>query len=490
MELLSSSSDDDECGHATSVRVSTPRASSSTSTATASSSRVSSSSTSGPFDGSFGATDHSEGCETELMESLLASTPRSHRYTRPRHGSSPYTAASSSSDAPPSSANKPVISARAMLLKMLPKSSAAAAAAAAPPPVASLQAASSGNTAEPLGATAAADGSSSRRASPALTPTRRTSASETVSASERIALKYGLMRSHSPAPVATPSAPATDLQQHSNAADTAPSAVNAAPTPVVRTPSPAAVPRKPRDRSSYYDTNVAVTASPANRDSTAVNSVSRSGAAAPAYVSPFASKDGLANAKRRRQQHHSNEQDRLATTSNGNSVNAMPDSASLDARDTGAASLKREVVSRDLNDTIDSDDGWMSDAKDVAQDQLAPKRGARASPSAGSRPGAPALPLERVPPRSLKRLRTRESRLGDWSDDDEETESECWPRLPPPEVRRRLRYCLVVLLASIHLTHSCGSGVSLDQAGTHGTRVERRRWSIRDCVREHEQLPV
>lgn len=372
---------------------------------------------------SLNATDRSQ--SEDLFESLLftsrqtavwkdnggiqAATARS-PYASKADSSNRYSDAASS---PAEQSKKPVISAREMLLKLFPASSQSSAMLIPVPATTMTYAASKPDS---FGSSAG----ESHRSSLSVTPTRRTSngeSSATLSASERIAMKYGLLRSQSPGASAN-SAAGSRQRELVGKEKAAYQALTVEATTVVR--RPAVEPKDTRERSPFWNVEVRIEA----ESKTAATST---------YVSPFASKDGFIDMKRRRQ-----------SGENGVRYHDLPSEAVYDDSKREGAEIgnrPRHVVassitaSKDVNgENSDSDDGWMSDAKDIAMEQQEGRARARATSLAGSLKNQRmnALPLTKVQSKSLKRPRKRHS----GSDDDELAPEDIdrWPRLPFPEV--------------------------------------------------------
>lgn len=313
---------------------------------------------------------------------------------------------------------KPVISAREMLLKLFPASSQSST-MLIPVPA----------TTSPTMTTYAASkrdsfGSSAgecHRSSRSVMPTQQTpdgESSSTLSASERIAMKYGLLRFQSPGASAN-SAAGSRQRELVGKEKAAYQTLATEATPVVR--RPAVEPKETPERSPFWN----VEARKEAESKTAVTST---------YVSPFASKDGFIDMKRRRRQ----------SGENGVQYHDLPSEAVYgDSKREGVeiGNRPRHVVassitaSKDVSgENADSDDGWMSDAKDIAMEQQEERARARATSLAGSLKNQrmSALPLTKVQSKSLKRPRKRHS----GSDNDELAPEDIdrWPRLPFPEV--------------------------------------------------------
>ncbi|TYZ66125.1 hypothetical protein PybrP1_009267 [[Pythium] brassicae (nom. inval.)] len=154
----------------------------------------------------------------------------------------------------------------------------------------------------------------------------------------------------------------------------------------------------------------------------------------PAYVSPFASDGGFSDLKRRRRQ----------AGGEGAAPRASDAHTPYDdgGRKSGGAPAAlgrrpRHIVAS----SIESDDGWLSDAKDVPDEQQQQQRPppGRAGASASRTPDEfvcrerSALPLRRVQFLPLKRPRQRRQLSDADADDPELEDAERWPRLPPPE---------------------------------------------------------
>lgn len=369
---------------------------------------------------SLGTTDRSQS-ESDLIDSLLTASESTATTGTPWKGSSKtrrrstlYSgdshretdektrAAISAQDT-----KKPAVSARDMLMRFFPTTSQKSHLIVSTP------------TKSPSSATTIASPSivrSVRSRSPA-TPARasvvgdeRRSQEAELTASERIAMKYGLIRDASPG-VSTHPTPAAKRDRNSiGATDKRRDASEYTPE------RPATAPPT-RERSPFWDTET--------------DAERKTGTT---YVSPFRSKDALVDIKKRR---------RLSAGSGARRqepflrAQAIYDDSKDGTADIGgrprhviASSITAPSGTGKESDGEESGDDWMSDAKDIAAEQ---KERAAANVRSVLLATAEknALPTGKSPSKSQKRFWRRQAGSEDESDIDG---AECWPRLPPPEV--------------------------------------------------------
>lgn len=374
------------------------------------------------------ATDRSQ---SEDLFDLLLSTTTSPPAWKGRGGSlatstSPYAITASirsrysdAANIPADQMKKPVISAKDILMKLVPTSSQSSTrlvpASATKSPTTTTYAASNRDS---LGSSAG----ERRHSSLSVTPTWRSSDGEpstTLPAIERIAMKYRLLRSQSPGASADSGAGSRNREVVGKE-KVAYQALTTEATPVVRRPA-VVEPKKTPERSPFWG----VEGKKEEENKTAATTT---------YVSPFASKDGFIDMKRRRRESGENGvryHDLSPETVYDDSKRAVAEIGNRPRHVTASSITTGKDAS---GEGADSDDGWMSDAKDIAMEQQEKRARVRATSLVGSLKGQErnALSLTKVESKSLKRPRKRHS----GSDDDElaPEDTERWPRLPFPEV--------------------------------------------------------
>ncbi|KAF1329435.1 DNA repair and recombination protein rad26, partial [Globisporangium splendens] len=370
---------------------------------------------------SFGVTDRSES-ESDLIHSLLSSSPTV--LSQAWKGSAPsqksYKAvdngAHDASAVSSQETKKPVVSARDILMKFLPTANQKAHLIGSPP----LKNPSTTTTRAANALYSVRDAHSKspvvERVCASATGSIKCAQQTELSASERIALKHGLLPSDSsPGVRASPAsdqsrgrkgmAPSTDKTQE---------AVESTPTrPGSATQS--------RERSPFWDLEVGTSA---EKKSSAT------------YISPFRSKDGFIDARRRRRSSGedagSRSQDPLlsAQAIYDDSQNATTEIGNRPRHVIASSITKASGKSTENGEAESDDDDWMSDAKDIADEQK--ERAATRVLSVAEDTDEPhnALSAGRGRSRFLKRPRKR--RAGSEGDSDVE-DTDRWPRLPPSE---------------------------------------------------------
>lgn len=316
--------------------------------------------------------------------------------------------------------HKPVISARELLLNFLPASKRKQQAASP---------AKSAKVAAVDAAVAAYSLVTPKKAAPAA-PRAEQKEERELTASERIARKYGLAA----AKTASKDAPTRDRSASSSSTASRPTAASrsigsgggATPRKEAAA-SPVQQPVEKSKKRSFWDAQTAGVDSeqPAQK---------------PTYVSPFSDPNGFMNMKKRRQRRQQPTEE-MSEEEMKSARDAFYDDSKSKAQDVGPR--PRHIIGSAIPELDDADD-WMSDSKEMVSDDEEVARKVVAAVDTET------LPSPRRAGVTLSRQTTREKRApskrptrkrlpkeeSDSSEDEKEAyTSERWPQLDPPTVR-------------------------------------------------------
>jgi hypothetical protein len=167
-------------------------------------------------------------------------------------------------------------------------------------------------------------------------------------------------------------------------------------------------------------------------------------AAKSAYVSPFSNPDGFTNMKRRRQRRQQ-PVEQMSEEEMKSARDAFYDDSKSDAQHVGPR--PRHIIGSAIPDVDDADE-WMSDSKEMASDSEQPAAKAtaevevRLAPT-GSRATGSGSRQKRAPSKRQTRRRARTAQSDSSEEEKEAYTSERWPQLDPPKVRYVLRAACV-----------------------------------------------